>query len=137
MTNNAAFLENGMNSNHQLALLLEFGVDTFGRSHTIQSIALATGIADQTLLNWLHGKTTSPRLNTIRAVCQVYGISLAYFDLETETACRTYLMRHHYQRFPLIHTINEIAQQLSPTIQDQLKSIIRWIRASETSKLTH
>jgi len=113
----------------QLALLLEEGIDTQGHTHTLASLAAKSGVSDQALANLLSGKTGSPRLLTVRAICAVYGLSIDYFDLDTERACRLQLEQHRRAQLPLIAEIAHMADQLSPDDQQSLNTVIRWIRA--------
>lgn len=136
MSSKAGVVE-AIGADRQLALLLALGVDPQGQRHTLPSLARATGVSDQTLLNWLNGKTASPRLQTVRALCRVYGITLDYFDLETEADCRAYLINHQAQLFPLIRSICELANHLSPISQRYLQRILSWIRAKEAQRLPH
>lgn len=122
-----------ISAGRQIAILLENGVDTHGQSYTLASAAAATGISDQALSNLLHGKTESPRLETVRALCHLYGISLSYFDLEAEEACRAYLSRHR-QRFgpATVREIVSLSDQLSPRGKRNILAILHWIRAGQS-----
>jgi transcriptional regulator with XRE-family HTH domain len=122
-----------ISAGRQFAILLEEGVEMQGQRYTLAGAAAATGISDQALANLLHGKTESPRLQTARALCRLYGISLAYFDLETEEACRAYLA-HHRQRFgpATVREIVSLSDQLSPRGKRNILAILRWIHADKT-----
>lgn len=117
----------------QFALLLMEGVDRQGRSYTLPEVAAATGLSGQTLHNLLKGTTDSPRLNTLRELCQLYGISLDYFMLDSEAACRACLWRHRLTVFPLLDDIASQTDTLSPEAQRRLTTIIGWLRARDTS----
>ena len=118
----------------QLALLFEHGVDTQGKPHTVGSAAAATGLSDQALANLLHGKTASPRLETARALCRLYGISLVYFDLETEDACRAYLLHHRQRLAPVVlQEIGALSDQLSPRGKRNILAILHWIQAGKSA----
>lgn len=116
----------------QLAILLEEGIDPKGYTHTLVSLAAQSGVSSQTLSNLLNGKTGSPRLLTVRAICAVYGLSINYFDLETEQACRACLERHRRTQLPLLGEIAQISEHLSQDNQRRLTTIIRWIFAGKS-----
>jgi transcriptional regulator with XRE-family HTH domain len=116
----------------QLALLLEHGIDSSGQFYTVQKLSDVSGISDQTLLNILNGTTTSPRLKTARAICQVYDLSLDYFDLDTSANCRAYLERHRQRHIPLIREIDSSVSQLPPDGQRQITRVLFWIKAARS-----
>lgn len=113
----------------QLLILLREGIDTDGHKHNMASLAAKSGLSAQALAKMLSGKTRSPRLLTIRAVCAVYALPIDYFDCDTEAACRAWLERHHRTRSPLIAEIARIADQLSPHHRHSLNAVIRWLDA--------
>src|SRR5690606_10999217 len=83
-----------ISASDQIRLLLESAGEG---DINIRQLAKAIGISDQALANLLQGKSANPRLSTLLALCQHYGISLDYFACESETACREYLYRHQLQ----------------------------------------
>lgn len=110
----------------QIRLLLELGT---GADINISQVAQATGISDQALANLLQGKSANPRLSTLLALCQHYGISLDYFACESEAACRAYLYHHQMQAAsPLIGAIENAAAHLSPKGQRNVLAIMEWMR---------
>ena len=122
-----------INAGRQIAVLLEDGVDIHGHSYTLAGAAAATGISNQALANLLHGKSESPRLETARALCRLYGISLAYFDLETEEACQAYLLHHRRHFAPAtVREIVSLSDQLSPRGKRNILAILHWIRAGKS-----
>ena len=118
----------------RVAILLENGVDPAGERHTTASLARAAEISGQGLLNLLNGSTQSPSLQTARALCRVYGLSIDYFDLPSAEACRTYLLQAQAQHQPLLQTISQHAAQLSADDRRSISSIIRWIQAQDAAR---
>ena len=116
----------------QLALLLEYGLDLSGKRYTVPQLAAAGQISDQTLLNILNGRTDSPRLSSVRAICAVYGLSVDYFDCETIAACRAYLSYHRQRVLPLVGDIADSASDLNPDNRQRIANIIRWIQSRES-----
>ncbi|GAB4531505.1 MAG: hypothetical protein OHK0046_52290 [Anaerolineae bacterium] len=116
----------------QLALLLTHGVDAHGRAYTVHTLAAAANLSRQALFNLLSGRTASPLLETARALCAVYGISLDYFDLTTPEQCLAYLERHRQQCQPLLQEIVRAAEALPTADHQRLASIVQWLQAHES-----
>jgi transcriptional regulator with XRE-family HTH domain len=115
----------------QLALLLAYGVNTSGKMLSLSEIARETGIRYQTLSNLLDGTTTNPRLEMLRDICRLFGISLDYFMLETEEDCVRYLKSNRVrQSSTLVATIARNAQQLSKSGTGNVLTIIQWMEAT-------
>lgn len=120
----------------QLQLLLSTVLADDDRSYSLHEIAQATGLSVQTLAKLVNGQTHDPRLDTLRRLCQFYGISLDYFAGETEAECQLYLDRQQFVAAPAL--VQEIAWQvkaLSARSQDNLQIILHWLEA-ERSALT-
>jgi hypothetical protein len=84
----------------------------------------------------MQGKTESPRLETARKLCRLYGISLDYFDLPTEEACRAYLARRRQQIAPAsVQEIAALSEQLSLQGKRNILAILRWIQLGNTAPL--
>jgi len=121
-----------ISAGEQINLLIQEGVDPQGKSYTLASAAAAAGISDQTLANLVHGKSQCPRLETTRALCHLYGISLDYFDLDTEVQCRAYLVRHRRKHASaLVRHIATLSDQLSPIGKRNILTILHWIRSGQ------
>jgi transcriptional regulator with XRE-family HTH domain len=118
----------------QFSILLADGRNVEGRAHSIQSLAKAVELSDQALLNLLNGRTISPRLETARAICQLYGITLDYFGLDSVAACQRYLLRAQQQTSPTLLAIDEQSRQLSPTTLESLARIVAWIWARDQQR---
>ncbi len=118
----------GMTISEQVRVL--FSYNTAPRSiPNFTEIAGATGISDQTLANLLQGKSTNPRLKTLLALCQYYGISLDYFECETVAACREYLYTHQFRRASsLLSEIAVEAGRLSAKGQRNVLTLMEWMR---------
>lgn len=119
----------------QISLLLEYGAEATGGRHSLSEIAEATGISYQALANLIQGKSTNPRLNTLLAICQYYGISLDYFACETVDACQECLYRHQVRvGCSLIGEIEHVSGSLSPKGRRNVLAIMEWMRlATPTS----
>lgn len=117
----------------QFRLLIRFQTDAHGQPHSMTKVAEATGISVQTLLNLLDGTAGSPRYDNARRLCRFYGITLDYFDCETEAACRDYLAQHRIDAAtPETHTIEEESQALSPRGKRNILAFIEWVRRGKT-----
>lgn len=111
----------------QLHLLLEHTAEPNTRPYTITAVAEMIGITAQTLLNILHARIENPRLNTLRPLCRFYGISLDYFNLKTEEACRAYLYAHQLKHSPvLIQQIQAEADRLTEQGHRNILAALHW-----------
>lgn len=114
---------------NQLSTLLANGRSTDGNAYSIQALAEVIHVSDQALRNLLNGRTVSPRLETARSICRLYGITLDYFSLESEPTCQTHLLHKQQHASPILRAIDEQSRQLSPTATESLIRIAIWIRA--------
>lgn len=113
----------------QLRILIDFYPNKNGQPDSITHIAEATDISVQTLLNLLDGTSASPRLDTARRICEFYGISLDYFDCETEAECRDYLVQQRVETAsPIVHQIERETDELSQRGKHNILSLIEWVR---------
>lgn len=126
-------LPNATTSRIQFSALLKYGRSPAGAAYSVRALAAAAKISDQALMNLLNGRTRSPRLNTARAICRLYGISLDYFSFDTEAACRDYLLRHQQTSSEVLHTIADLSRNLSGDTLMRLSSIFHWIQAVDDS----
>ncbi len=122
---------NGSMIQDQFATLLTHGKIFEYEPHSVRTIAEAIQLSNQTLRNLLNGRTISPRLETARAICQLYGITLDYFGLESRAACERYLLQHRQRDFPVLTAIDEQSRQLSSDALASLMRISHWIQAKE------
>ena len=118
----------------QLRLLIDLHTTGSERVPSVKALAQAMNISDQTLLNLLDGSAASPRLETARAICSYYGITLDYFDCETEAACRDYLARHQLRGSPLLQAIDEETAELSPRGKRNVLSLLEWVRRAKSRR---
>lgn len=119
----------------QMQLLLEYTPEPNTRPSTIDSLAEALGITQQTLQNILHERIDNPRLNTLKALCQFYRISLDYFDLPTEEKCRHYLAAQQLKQAPVaVQLIENETHNLTGKAQRNVLSALKWISAAFPSK---
>jgi transcriptional regulator with XRE-family HTH domain len=109
----------------QIAGLLEYAKST-GQETDLSEIAHQTGITYQALANLVQGKVSNPRLNTLLALCQYFGISLDYFNCESEAACREYLYVHLASQSSLINEIEQASAPLSAKGQRNVLAIMAW-----------
>jgi transcriptional regulator with XRE-family HTH domain len=109
----------------QIAVLLEYAMSA-GQETGLTEIARQTGITYQALANLVQGKVSNPRLNTLLALCEYFGISLDYFNCELETACREYLYVHVASKQPLISEIEQASAPLSDKGQRNVLAIMDW-----------
>lgn len=122
-----------------IARQLEMLLDTTRKSDTrplaVKDVATAIGVTQHTLLNILHGRIDNPRLFTLRSLCVFYGISLDYFDLQTEDQCRRYLARQQLKTAsPLVQKIEDETHHLKPRSHRNLLSVLNWIKAASPFK---
>ena len=118
----------------QLQLLMSSVLANHDQSSSLHAIGQATGLSVQTLAKLLNGQTRDPRLDTLRRLCQFYGISLDYFAYETEAECQAYLNRRQLMTAPaLVQEIARQTQALSARSQDNLQIILRWLEAEQSA----
>src|SRR5512145_348325 len=108
-----------LTTTQQLQLLLSQIIAGQHQPCSLHEIAAATGLSVQTLAKLVNGQTQEPRLDTLRRLCQFYGISLDYFAGESAAACQAYLRQQRLTT--AAEVIQEIAHQtqhLSQRSQD-------------------
>lgn len=119
----------------QMQLLLEYTPEPNTRPSSIAALADVLGLTQQTLQNILHGRIDNPRLNTLKALCQFYGISLDYFDLQSEDQCRHYLAAKQLKAAPpVIQQIDHETQTLTGKAQNNILSALEWMTAAFPSR---
>lgn len=115
----------------RMKLLLEHTPNPHTRPSTVIGLAEAIGLTQQTLQNILHERIDNPRLNTLRALCGFYKISLDYFDLPTEETCRHYLAAQQLKTAPMmIHQIDHETHSLTERGQHNILSSLEWMNAA-------
>src|SRR5690606_35697101 len=99
-------------------------------------VARLTGISHQTLMNLLQGQSANPRLDTLRALCELYGISLDYFGCDTDEACRAYLLQQASIRddSPLREIIHR-TEKLSSTSTQRVLRLMDWMQLGMRAEL--
>ena len=119
----------------QMELLLNTTQTSDTRPMSVKDVAMAIGVTQHTLLNILHGRIDNPRLFTLRSLCVFYGISLDYFDLQTEDQCRRYLARQQLKTAsPLVQKIQAETHDLKPRGYRNIVSALKWIRLASPFK---
>ena len=121
----------------QLQLLLDEGHPVVeGKFKTPADIARHIGVSHQTLMNLLQGKSQNPRLNTVRGLCELYGVSLNYFDCHSEEACRVHLLQEalHDDTKPL-HEIATRAGTLSEQATARVLKLMDWMQLGIRAQL--
>ena len=119
-----------MTFSQQLGILVETVLDTSGNSYSANFIASQTGMSQQTILNFLSGNWHNPRLDNLRALCHFFGISLAYFDCQTEVACRAYVAQKRLAKAPaIVEQIAAQSDQLSDKGKHNVLTVMQWIEA--------
>jgi transcriptional regulator with XRE-family HTH domain len=113
----------------QMRLLLDYTREPNTRPATINDLARAIGLTQQTLQNILQERIDNPRLFTLRALCVYYGISLDYFDLKTEELCRHYLNAQQLKlASPLIQQIQDESTSLIALSRRNILATLEWMR---------
>lgn len=85
-------------------------------------------MSPQALLNLLDDSSHYPRLETVRRLCRVYGISMDYFDCSTEKDCLDYLARQRVIRSTELEEIARSAEALTSRGQRNVLNILEWLR---------
>ena len=112
----------------KLRLLMQTKFDADGKPLNARTLGDAIGMSDQVIQNFLNGDADNPRMKTIRLVCRVYGVSIDYFMCETLDQCRAMLAALHPQlATPLMTTITEETEQLSPKGQRNVARLLEWV----------
>ena len=92
-------------------------------------IARLTGMSQQTLANLLQGQSANPRLDTLRGFCDLYGISLDYFDCVSEDGCRAHLLQQATTRNgSLLQEIMNRAEMLTAGGKKRVLLLMEWIQ---------
>ena len=98
-------------------------------------LARAIGLTQQTLQNILHQRIDNPRLNTLRALCVFYEISLDYFDLPTEETCHHYLAAQQLKLAPsIIHQIDHETRGLTAKGHRNILAVLEWMNVASSKK---
>ncbi|MDX2137281.1 MAG: helix-turn-helix transcriptional regulator [Chloroflexota bacterium] len=123
----------------QLQLLLDYLPDMHHQLSSPAQLARLLNMSPQAVLNLLNGHTTSPRLDTARALCQCFGVSLDYFALTTRQACETYLKQQVVARStPTVQAINTHVSHLTPHVMKRVLVVLSWAeRAIQQSTAQH
>ena len=121
-----------MDFTQQISILLREGVAKNGRSLSTHEIAQAAGIPRQTLDNLLSGRSTNPRLFTLRAIGTVFDVTLAYFDCLTPEACRAHLRAKRMATMTAtVQQIANAADTLSSDGHHNVLTIMAWMEAAQ------
>ncbi|MEO8391407.1 MAG: helix-turn-helix domain-containing protein [Chloroflexota bacterium] len=94
-----------------------------GNKYSIASISDATGLSEQTLQYLLEGRTQYPVLDSARKLCRFFGISLDYFECETEAECHEFLAQNAAQQASSV--VREIEQQADVLTQAAKGNVLR------------
>lgn len=112
----------------QFQILLDRLRDPQGKPYSLATLAQATGLSDQSLAYLLEGRSQFPRLDTLRALCRFYHISLDYFACETEADCHRYLLEQLAASSTLLNDIAMEAAALTPKGQRNVLTMLEWLR---------
>lgn len=110
----------------QVRLLIEHFEDS---DDTITTVAARLGIAQTTLSKMLLGQGENPRLDTLRSLSRHYGITLDYFMCSTVEACEAFIGQV-IDVSPLLQTIGQQAEQLSPLGLQNVLTAVSWIHSA-------
>ena len=121
----------------KLNLLLQEGKTTRGEKlSTAADIARQTGVSHQTIMNLLQGHSHNPRLNTLRALCEIYGITLDYFDCASEYDCRVHLLQRAVcANNPTLSEIKQRSDQLAAHTRKRVMTLITWVELGSRAQL--
>jgi transcriptional regulator with XRE-family HTH domain len=120
-----AMLDDQFPFREQLRLLIQTIPAPDGSEYDITAIANATGLSAQSLLYMLDGRTSNPRLDSLRNICWFYDISLDYFECSSEEECRSFLAQNAAQRASsLVHEIDQKAEALTPSDKSRVLRLI-------------
>lgn len=112
----------------KLRLLMQSKLGADGKPLNARALGDAIGMSDQVIQNFLNGDADNPRMKTMRLICRVYGVPLDYFMCETLAECRAMLAALHPElTTPLLTTITEETEQLSPTGQRNVAKLVEWV----------
>jgi transcriptional regulator with XRE-family HTH domain len=116
-----------MELKRQIALLLNYLPDTDGQPYSANDLAHRMGVSPQAVLNLLEGNSANPRLDTLRQLCNVLGISLDYFGLLDEQDCIEYLKVKRVARStPTIQAIHLQSSNLSRRATANVLVMLSW-----------
>lgn len=90
----------------QLEILFEIMLDPDGRPYSLTELAKATDLTLNTVSRLKTGRITDPRLSTLIAICDFFGVGLDYFNCTSEAECYQVLaqINHKHERLPEIVT---------------------------------
>ena len=112
----------------QFQILIDRLRDPHGKPYSLGTLAQATALSDQSLAYLLEGRSQFPRLDTLRAICRFYHISLDYFACETEADCHRYLLAQLASSSSLLNDIAVEAAALTPKGQRNVLTMLEWLR---------
>lgn len=119
----------------QINLLFENVKKSDGQTYTLKEVSEATGISLPSLSHLRNGKNVNPQLNTLRALCRFFNVSLSYFESQSEEECLALIAEGRPNKGDDINVgfITSMATTLSPQGQRDLLTIVKWARAAEQS----
>jgi transcriptional regulator with XRE-family HTH domain len=117
----------GLSFQQQFSILL---AET--RTHSLRALAREIGVGQQTLRSLLHGESASPRLDIALKICRHFSISLDYFGLDDETACRQYIAR--IKGASSLDALSRLTADLSPAARNDALAVAEWLRRVRISE---
>lgn len=123
--------------NQKIRLLIECAQAIDGAQiSTPADVARLTGLSHQTLMNLLQGQNINPRLDTLRTLCELYGISLDYFGCENDQDCRAHILQKATtNRNSMVSEIIEHTEQLSATSKQRVLRLMEWMQLGMRAEL--
>lgn len=129
--------DTGLTLRQKLTLLITEGQLVNGDPvANMADIARLTGVSQQTLANLLQGQSTNPRLDTLRGFCDLYGISLDYFDCASEDQCRAHLLQQATTRNgSVLREILSRAETLTTGGKKRVLRLMEWMQLGMRAEL--
>lgn len=75
----------------QINILFEMVLDANGKPYTITDVSLAAGISVGVLSLLRNNRNCNPTFATLSGISKFFGVSLDYFNCQTQDECRLYI----------------------------------------------
>ena len=118
----------------QLNILFENVLGEAKRPYTLQEVSDGTGISVSSLSQLRNGHIENPQLNTLRELCQFFGVPLRYFETKDEKECFAIIADDNEGNAPELNEIAFRATNLSENGQRDVLTIIKWVQAAEAQR---
>jgi transcriptional regulator with XRE-family HTH domain len=116
-----------------LNLLFDHVCKPDGRPYTIMEVADGSGIKYESIRAIKLRRSLNPGIGTLLPIAKFFGVSIAYFEAETEEAALD-IIKQEVKIIPLAHRYAFRIANLSETAQRDIERILAWIEEAESAR---